>query len=61
MTIPRWAVIAAGVAGVAFFLATRWRYPWLSIVVVIGAVILIKAAQLLGVRIQRRGDEDEAG
>lgn len=40
--------------GVAFILATRWRYPWLSALVVVGVVILVKAGQLLGVRFRRR-------
>jgi hypothetical protein len=61
VTIPRWAVIAAIVAGVAFYLATRWASTWLSLVVVVAAVILIKGGQLLGVRVRRRGGEDEVG
>jgi len=54
VTFPRWAAVLAAVVGVAFILATRWSYPWLSAVVVVCVVILLKAGQLLGVRFGRR-------
>jgi hypothetical protein len=52
-------VVVAVVAAAIFIVATRWQQPWLAPVVVIGVVILVKAAQLLGIRVARRGSRND--